>query len=140
MNKRNLTLGLLGAAVLGAGAYGASAMAFQGRVGSFGPNYTPERHEQMQKAFESNDYATWKVQMADRGATRFVNEQNFSRFSEMHKLMLEGEIEDAAKIRQELGMGQGRGMGGSRGAANRGQNRGGNFVDANGDGICDLMQ
>ena len=34
------------------------------------------------------------------------------------------------------GQGQGRGMMGSQ----RGQNAGGNFVDKNGDGICDHMQ
>ncbi len=37
---------------------------------------------------------------------------------------------------QMMGSGQGRGMMGSQ----RGQNAGGNFVDKNGDGICDHMQ
>jgi len=42
------------------------------------------------------------------------------------------------RINAERGAGleQGRGMMNG----NRGQNRGGNFVDANGDGICDHMQ
>ena len=37
---------------------------------------------------------------------------------------------------QMMGSGQGRGMMGSQ----RGQNRGGNFVDANNNGICDHME
>lgn len=37
---------------------------------------------------------------------------------------------------QMMGSGQGRGMMNEQ----RGQNRGGNFIDKNGDGICDRMQ
>lgn len=37
---------------------------------------------------------------------------------------------------QMMGNGQGRGMMNGQ----RGQNRGGNFIDKNGDGICDHMQ
>lgn len=137
MFKRNVVLGVLGLVALGATAYGVSAFAFENGRGKFGPNYTPERHEQMLKAFENNDYAAWKAQMGDRGAARVVSEQNFARFTQMHKLMLEGKTTEANAIRAELGLGQGnvRGQG-----MMRGQNRGGNFVDKNGDGVCDNMQ
>jgi Spy/CpxP family protein refolding chaperone len=140
MNK-SIALGVLSLAILGVGAYGVSAFAAQGQnrtAGQFGPNYTPERHEQMQKAFENNDYNAWKSQMGNMGATRVVTEQNFSRFAEMHKLMLEGKTTEANAIRTELGLGQGGGKGMMGGQ--RGQNRGGNFVDANGDGKCDNMR
>ena len=142
MNNKGIALGVLGLAVAGAAAYGVSAFAAEGRIGQFGPNYTPERHTQMQAAFEKNDYAAWKNQMGTRGATRVVTEQNFSRFTEMHNLMLAGKTDEANKIRTELGLGQGGGRGqgmmGS-GQGQRGQNRGGNFVDANGDGKCDRI-
>ena len=139
MNKKTIMLGALGLLGLGAVALATGTYAYQGDPAKFGPNYTPERHEAMQKAFESNDYAAWKAQMGERGAARKVTEQNFARFSEMHKLMLEGKTTEANAIRAELGLGQGGGQG--RGMnANRGQNRGGNFVDANGDGKCDHLQ
>jgi hypothetical protein len=147
MKNKGTILGVLGLAVIGVGAYGMSAFAFQGRTGQFGSSYTAERHQQMQQAFDNNDYAAWKNQMGNRRAARVVTEQNFSRFTQMHNLMLEGKIDEANKIRTDLGLGQGsrggQGMMGGRSVNNqeqRGQNRGENFVDANGDGICDHMQ
>ncbi|MDD5463836.1 MAG: hypothetical protein PHP62_01705 [Candidatus Moranbacteria bacterium] len=142
MINKGIALGVLGLAVIGATAYGVGAFAAEARTGQFGPNYTPERHEQMTKAFENNDYAAWKNQMGTRGATRVVTEQNFSRFTEMHNLMLAGKTDEANKIRTELGLGQGGGRGQGRmgsGQGQRGQNQGGNFVDANGDGKCDRI-
>jgi hypothetical protein len=44
-----------------------------------------------------------------------VNEGNFSRFTEMHKLMLEGKTDEANKIRTELGLGLRDGSGQSQG-------------------------
>jgi hypothetical protein len=89
-----------------------SALAYRGDVNVKSPNYTPERHEAMTKAFEQNDYTAWKAQMQGRGrVTQVVTEQNFARFSEMHKLQLEGKTTEANKIRTELGLGQGNGSG-----------------------------
>lgn len=133
-------MGILGLAVVGVTAYGVSAYASQGRTGQFGSNYTPERHALMMKAFEGNDYTTWKSQMGNRGATRVVTEQNFARFTQMHNLMLEGKINEANAIRSELGLGQGGGRGQGMMGAQRGQNRGGNFVDVDGNGNCDRMR
>ncbi|MDO9231582.1 MAG: hypothetical protein Q7U36_03860 [bacterium] len=104
------TAGLVGSALY--------ASAYQGDPNVKGPNYTTERHDAMTKAFENNDYNAWKELMAGRGrATQVINEGNFSRFAEAHKLALEGKTEEAKKIRAELGLGlrngdgQGRGMG-----------------------------
>lgn len=137
MINKGIALGVLGLAVIGATAYGVGAFAAEARTGQFGPNYTPERHAQMQTAFVNNDYTAWKSQMGNRGAARVVTEQNFGRFAQMHNLILEGKIKEANAIRSELGLGQG----GSRGQgimrSQRGQNQGGNFVDKNGDGLCD---
>ncbi|KKQ79383.1 MAG: hypothetical protein UT03_C0059G0001, partial [Candidatus Moranbacteria bacterium GW2011_GWD2_38_7] len=126
MIKKGVIFGALGLAVIGVSAYAVGALASQTRQGQFGPNYTSERHEQMQKAFENNDFAAWKEQMGTRGSANLVTQENFARFSEMHKLMLDGRIDEANKIKSELGLGQGRGN--SKGAmgGQRGQNRGGN--------------
>jgi hypothetical protein len=133
MNKSNVFWGVLGLAVVGIVAYSSGVLAFQGN-GQAGPNYTPERHTAMEKAFENNDYAAWKNLMGDKGATRVVTQENFAKFSEMHKLMVAGKTDEANAIRTELGLGQGNGKG------HRGQNQRGNFVDANGDGKCDNLK
>ena len=79
--------------------------------------------------------------MNGRGrATSVINEGNFNRFAEMHKFIEEGKTDEANKIRQELGLGTGNGQGKGMMNGQRGQNRNGNFADANGDGVCDRMQ
>lgn len=131
MFKKGILLGVLGLAIAGATAYSTEALAYQGDANKTGPNYSPERHEQMERAFENNDYNAWKSLMNGKGRVmEVINEGNFNRFSEMHKLMEEGKTDEANKIRQELNLGQGQ----------RGQNRKGNFVDENKDGVCDRMQ
>lgn len=105
--------------------------AYMGDSSQKGPNYTPERHEQMEKAFENNDYEAWKKLMEGRGrVTQVVNQDNFGKFAESHRLAEQGKIEEAKKIKQELGLGagmkngqgknQGKGMGKNK--ENRGSN------------------
>lgn len=132
MNKKIALFSAAGALLLG-GILVSNAFASNLQRGNF---YSPERHGQMMQAFNQNDYQSWRGMMQGRGAASKVNEQNFSRFSQMHQLMLDGKIDEANKIRQELGMGQGRGMMGGQ----RGRSAGGNFIDQNKDGICDRMQ
>ncbi len=130
--------GALGLAAIGGGILTGGVFAYRGNPGQVGPNYSAERHEAMTKAFESNDYEAWQKLHEGRGrAGEVVNKENFGRFSEMRRLMLEGKTDEANKLRQELGLGQGRGDG-ARGMM-RGQNRGGNFVDSNGDRRCDRL-
>jgi hypothetical protein len=106
MNKTILTLTAI---ALGAGALLAttsSAFAYRGDPNVQGPNYTAERHEAMTKAFENKDYNAWKELTQGNGkVTQVVNQDNFSKFAEMHKLRLEGKTDDANKIRTELGLG-----------------------------------
>lgn len=138
MLKKGIVLGVLGLAIAGVAAYSTGVFAYRGDASQKGPNYTPERHEQMEKAFNDNDYNAWKNLMNGKGrVTTVINEGNFNRFSEAHKLMEEGKNDEANKIRQGLGLGQG-GKNGQ--GVSKGQNRGGNFVDANGDGKCDRLQ
>lgn len=102
------TAGLVGSALY--------ASAYQGDPNVKGPNYTAERHDAMTKAFENNDYNAWKELMAGRGrATQVVNEGNFSKFAEAHKLALEGKTDEANKIRTELGLGLRNGSGNGQG-------------------------
>ncbi|MDD3487415.1 MAG: hypothetical protein PHF35_03505 [Candidatus Moranbacteria bacterium] len=140
MPKKYLAAAVAGIAIAGALAVSQTASAYRGDPSEKGPNYDPQRHEEMQKAFDDNDYDKWKELMQNRGrVTEVVNEGNFSRFSEMHKLMLEGKTDEANAIRSELGLGQRNGNRNENGT-HRGQNRGGNFVDENNDGICDRNQ
>lgn len=123
MNKKLLAVSVL---TLGAGilfATTSGVLAYRGDPSVQGPNYTPERHEAMTQVFENNDYNAWKGLMQGKGrVTQVVNEGNFARFSEMHKLMLEGKTDEANKIKAELGLGlrngsgQGQGMGYGRNA------------------------
>jgi|WetSurMetagenome_2_1015567.scaffolds.fasta_scaffold33132_2 hypothetical protein len=143
MLKKGIILGVLGLAVAGAAVYSTVALAYLGDASKTGPNYSPERHEQMERAFENNDYNAWKSLMNGKGRVmEVINEGNFNRFSEMHKLMEEGKTDESNKIRQELNLGQGGKNGQGKGMSNgqRGQNRNGNFVDENKDGVCDRMQ
>ena len=102
-------------AVVLAGAYSVSS-AHQGD-GQVGPNYSPERHEAMEKAFENNDYDAWKAlmdEMPGRRVMDVINKDNFSKFAEAHRLMLDGKYDEAREIRNELGLGlkNGEGRGG----------------------------
>ena len=131
MQTRNKLLaagaGVLGAAVLALALQ--PVFAYQGDPSKKGLNYSPERHEQMEKAFENNDYEAWKKLMEGRGrVTQVVNQDNFAKFAESHRLAEQGQIEEAKKIKQDLGLGmkngegknKGNGMGKNKG--NRGSN------------------
>lgn len=81
-----------------------------------GPNYSAERHEEMKEAFENNDYEKWSNLMEGRGrVTEVINKDNFSKFAEISKLIEKGDLEEAKKMRQELGLGLRNGSGESNG-------------------------
>jgi len=91
--------------------------AYRGDINVKGPNYSADRHEKMLAAFKNNDYQAWKASMGENGgrAAQVINQDNFAKFAQSHQLMLEGKYEEAQKIRQELGLGQGMGRGGRAG-------------------------
>ncbi|MCD4705742.1 hypothetical protein K8R61_01535 [bacterium] len=113
----------------------ASVSAYQGDYTEEGPNCTPERHEVMEVAFENNDYNTWKEQMSGKGrVVNVVNQDNFAKFAEAHKLGQAGNKVEADGIRMELGlrtsngekMGKGyRGKNGERSGQKLSQGQGG---------------
>lgn len=121
MNKKMLIFGLAAVIIGGAVIAPQAVLAYRGDLSVKGPNYTAERHAVMEKAFENRDYNAWKAQMTGRGrVTQVINAGNFARFAEAHELAEQGRIEEAQKIRTELGLGlhngagMGRGMGGGR--------------------------
>jgi len=139
------TKGFIGATLITAGIMGAAgtALAYQGDPDVKGRMYSSERHAAMQQAFETNDYDLWKSLMQGRGrVAEAITAENFSRFAEAHRLMLEGDAAGARVVMEELGL---RGAGAGRGLMKRmgampakGERM--NFVDANADGVCDRMQ
>ena len=91
-------------AVILAGAYSA-AQAYRGDHTQKGPDYSEERHQIMEQAFEGNDYNAWKEQMNNRGRVKdVISEENFSRFAEARRLAKEGKYDEADQIRKELGL------------------------------------
>jgi len=122
-----------------------------------GPDCTPEKHEVMEEAFNTGNYDTWAEQMTGKGrVTQVVNEGNFVEFAKAHSLGQAGDKEGANEIRSTLGLrtsdgervgagyGKGQGAGDGQGSGkmnseNRGQNKGGKFVDADSDGNCDNL-
>ena len=123
MNKTSIVLGLTALVIGAAVVLPQAALAYRGDPNVKGPNYTEERHEAMEKAFEKNDYNAWKSLMTGRGrVTQVVTPQNFAKFAQAHKLAEQGKTDEANKIRAELGLGlrngsgAGQGMGYGRGA------------------------
>jgi len=91
------------------------ASAYRGDPSVQGPDYSVERHEAVTAAFEAGDYDAWSGQMEGRGVARKINESNFARFAEAHRLTLAGDTVGAAKVRAELGLGQQDGSGQGQG-------------------------
>jgi len=115
MNKKTMIVGSLALVLMALGVAG-SAQAYRGDPTIKGPNYSAERHEAMEKAFENNDYTTWTNLMQGRGrVTTVINKDNFAKFAQAHELAEQGNVVEAQKIRQELGLqlnnGNSKGMG-----------------------------
>lgn len=105
--KRLLTIAAIIAVVIGGTVmYTNTAFAYRSDPSIKGPNYSEERYEAMKKAFETKDYEAWKNLMQGRGrVTQVINKDNFAKFAQAHELVEQGKLEEARKIRQELGLG-----------------------------------
>ncbi len=109
--KKEIILGSM-AIVLGSFIFFAqNTFAYRGSPNVKDPNYSPERHEAMLKAFANKDYNAWKNLIGDQPITKRINASNFAKFVQAHQLTLQGKIDEANKIRAELGLGQGIGYG-----------------------------
>ena len=118
MNKLTTFLGVSALVLSCVFAYAGIADAYKGDPNVKGPYYTAVRHETMEKAFETKNFTAWKSLIQDRGrVSQIITKDNFAKFAEAHKLAEQGKLEEAKKIRQELGLGlhngagQGKGMG-----------------------------
>lgn len=85
-----------------------SVLAYKGDPNIKGPNYSVERHEAMEKAFETNNYNAWKSLMTGKGGrvAQVINASNFSQFAKAHELAEAGKLDEAKEIRKSLGLGQ----------------------------------
>ena len=107
-----------------------------------GRGMQPQNQTELFQAMENNDYAAWKELMGDNPITEKITQDNFAKFVQAHELMREGQVEEAKAIHEELGL-QGperRGLKGDKEGdfrGNRGQKPCTEFVDADGDGVCD---
>ena len=112
MNKKALILGSAALVLGGLFIIPNAISAYRGDPSIKGPDCTDERHQEMEEAFETNDYQAWKNLMQGKGkVTQVVNEGNFARFTEAHKLAEEGKMDEAKQIRTELGLGLKNGSG-----------------------------
>lgn len=126
MTKESMILGIA-ALVLGGTILAPRVLAYRGNPSVQGPNYSVDRHEAMEKIFETNDYNAWKTLMDGRGRiTSVINASNFSQFAKAHELADDGKIDEANKIRESLGLNQGTGNG--EGCMGGGQSRGRNIL------------
>ena len=157
--RKATIFGLLALMVVGIVASTGLVSAYRGDYSVEGPNYSEERHELMENAFDQPSYSDWHALMTEDGrhprVVDAVTESNFETFVQAHKAGESGDYETAAKLRAELGLtdgqgpmdgtGFGKGNGqGNNAQGNKGQVKGqgqrmqqDNFVDADNDGICD---
>lgn len=122
MNKTilGLTALAIGTGVIFASA--SNAAAYKGDPAVKGPNYTVERHEAMEKAFENKDFSQWLALMQGKGrVTQVVNKDNFAKFAEAHELAEDGKLVEANQIRTELGLNQHNGAGNGMGMGRNGR-------------------
>jgi hypothetical protein len=59
----------------------------------------------MEQILENGDYEAWQDLMNGRGrVSQVIDENNFSQFAEAYQLAKEGKYEEAAQIREKLGL------------------------------------
>lgn len=108
MNKK--ILGMFALMVVLVASVG-TVFAYKGDYTTNGPDYTAERHDAMEEAFETSDYDTWYELMAESGrnprVVDVVTEENFETFVQAHDAGKAGDYETAAALRAELGLNNG---------------------------------
>jgi len=107
-NKALMSFGIFGViALLGM----SMVFAYQGDYSLKGPDYSEERHETMEQAFDNLDYDAWVALMSESNRNprvlEVVTEDNFAIFAEAHEAMENGNLELAQELRAELGLNNG---------------------------------
>ena len=112
--------------------FSTAATAYKGDYSVEGPDCDEERHDAMEKAFESLDHNAWYALMTKDGrhprVVDRVTEENFHLFVQAHVAGKSGDEESAQKIRADIGLnngksprdgeGQGKGMNEGKGSGN----------------------
>ena len=111
--KKNTVFGMMALFVVGIILSAGAVSAYRGDYSVEGPNCSPERHEEMQQAFENQDYDSWYNLMTQDGrhprVVDVVTEDNFDVFVQAHDAGKAGDLETAAQLRAELGLNNGMG-------------------------------
>ena len=127
--NKTAIFGLFALVVVGLVFSTAMVSAYRGDYTMKGPDYSEERHELMEQAFETGDYDAWYELMTADGrnprVVEVITEVNFELFAEAHEAAEDGNPELAAQIRSDLGLnngvgprdgsGYGKGMGEGKG-------------------------
>ncbi|MBR9706575.1 hypothetical protein GOV14_06065 [Candidatus Pacearchaeota archaeon] len=142
--KNKQTLGILALGVIAL--LGVSLVfAYQGDYSVKGPNYSEDRHEAMETAFENLDYDAWVALMTENGrhprVVDVITVDNFATFVEAHEAAESGDFELAAELRAELGLGNGQGSRDGTGhkmgnQMNKGSRKGTGSRGQGNNGIC----
>lgn len=92
-----------------------------------------DHRARMAKAIEARDYDAWKAERDAWGAKgqagQKVTRENFESFARLHEAVKAGRTDEAAALRQQLGLGPRAGM-----AAGNGMGQGGKRGNGNGQG------
>ncbi len=124
MKKTILALGVTALILGGLFMLPELADAYRGDPSVKGPDCSEERHQEMEQAFENNDYQAWKNLMQGKGRVmQVINEGNFAKFAQAHELAEQGKMDEAKQIREELGLGLKNGSGKNGGQGLRGKNK-----------------
>jgi len=124
---KNKTLGIF--AVLAVSLFAVSMVfAYQGDPGVQGPNYSEERHEEMQEAFEGLDYQAWYDLMTEDGRhpkiVGVITEDNFDEFVEARNAAHNGNLGALKEFKGSLGLGLGQMKHGNGEALGQGKGQG----------------
>ena len=123
-NKKRTNKALMGFGILGVFALLGMSMvfAYQGNPNLQGPNFSEERHEAMQNAFDSLNYQDWYDLMTEDGRhpkiVDVINAENFDEFVEARN---DGTLRE---FRESLGLGLGQMKHGNGEALGKGQGKG----------------
>lgn len=112
MNKTNI-LGMFALFAVALLVTMASVSAYKGDYSVKGPDFSEDRHELMESAFENEDYQAWYQIMSENGrgsrVLEKVTEENFAKFVQAHNAGISGDYELANQLRAELGLNNGNG-------------------------------
>lgn len=113
---------------------GNTVQAYRGDYTKTGPNHNEERKKAMETIMKNKDFEAWKKLMTENGKNPRIlrvidTKEEFDKFAQVYEFIKAGKIEEANKIRTELGLGN------KNNEAKKQKKR--NFLDANNDGVCD---